>query len=77
MEAPAGRRSGVGRATAVRREEPLDGVEDHIEPELELAVVAVARLEDVLGRQLHEVRVVLRTEPLQERLGTSGPLSGS
>ena len=49
----------VGGSTTIRREEPLEAVEDQIQSELELAVVAVARLKDVLGRQLREVGVVL------------------
>src|SRR5207244_2134047 len=54
---------GVGRGEA-----PLEGVEDQVEPELELVAVVVSRRQDVLGRQLGEVRVGVGGELRQDRL---------
>jgi hypothetical protein len=56
-------------------EKPLEAVEDQIEPELELVPVVVARLEDVLGRQLGEVRVFL--EGNRPRIASAASPTGS
>jgi hypothetical protein len=48
------------------------GVEDDAESELELVAEVVAGLQDVLGRHLDEVRVLIGAEPLHDRLGDVG-----
>ena len=48
---------------------PGEGVQDHVEPELELVPEVVAGFQDVLGRHLDEVRVRVGGELLQHRLG--------
>src|SRR6266536_274966 len=56
------------RRGSVGAQEPVETVEEQVEPELELVAVVIARLEDVLGRQLGEVRVLLGGELRQDRL---------
>src|SRR5215207_6042947 len=51
------------------REGPAEGVQDHVEPELELVSEVVPGFQNVLGRHLDEVRVRVGGELLQYRLG--------
>src|ERR1022692_4512530 len=53
---------------------PFEAVEDQAEPELELAAVVIARLQDVPGGQLGEVRVLLGREVIEEGHGHRGGL---
>jgi hypothetical protein len=59
-------------ASSPARDRPGEGVEDHAEPDLEFVAGVVAGLEDVLGRHLDEVGVVVGGDLLAGPFGEFG-----